>query len=72
MRVESQKRKIMMNGEILVMEKMNGLVTCKNESMKGETSERALQGKKVTESLQRIMIGKTVSREVKKVHFRIA
>ncbi len=43
-----------------------GSILCKYGSMEGETRERAVQGRKVVESLGRMMKERTVSMEVKK------
>ncbi len=62
--------KIILNGE--EMEEVNefkylGSVMCKHGGTEGETRERALQERKVLGSLGRIMNGRSVSIEVKRV-----
>ncbi len=70
MRAENQRQcKIRMNGQ--KMEEVNefkylGSIFCEYESMEGEIRERAIQGRKVTGSLRRVMRERTVCKEVKK------
>ena len=69
-RVECPKEcKIELNGEQMeeVQEfKYLGTTLCKHGSAEGETRERAIQGRKVIGSLERVMKGRTVSMEIKK------
>ncbi len=68
--IECEKEcKIILNGE--EMEEVNefkylGSVMCKHGGTEGETTERALQGRKVVGSLGRIMKGGSVTTEVKR------
>ncbi len=64
--------KIILNGE--EMEEVNefkylGSIMCKHGGTKGETRERALQGRKVVGSLRRIMNGRSVSMEGSRQEF---
>ncbi len=61
--------KITLNGEEMEVNEFKylGSVTCKHGGTEGETRVRALQGRKVVRSSGRIMNGRSVSMEVKRL-----